>query len=231
VTALTQAISFGLAVTAQQAAEVEAAQRSASLIHLVSSAHKQQGEAAKALEGIKQAEADAQRSLEALKKAVIEVGVSEEAAHFSKRAKGHRTQGNLWLAITVLLGVLTAFYAWKLAFNPNFIPNVVDLRTFYVQIAGRAILASLLLWALVSAQRNYKAHRHNEILNSHRTTALTTFETFVKGTSDDDTKNAVLLQTTQSIFAVQPTGYLANEPEPTPQTTIVEVLRRIGEKP
>jgi len=180
---------------------------------------------------LRAAEATASQTASAIQKAAATAGVGAEAKHFNDRANSHRTQGYFWLAATVVMGLVAGWYAWDLAFKANFVPAAPNDRTFYAQIAGRVILGSVLLWALVSAQRNYKAHRHNEILNRHRATALTTFETFVKGTSDSDTKNAVLVQTTQSIFAVQPTGYLSSEPDPAPQTTFVEILRRIGEKP
>lgn len=48
-------------------------------------------------------------------------------------------------------------------------------------------------------------------MNRHRAIALGTFETFVAGTSDDVTKNAILMEATRSIFAPVQTGYVAGD--------------------
>ncbi len=74
--------------------------------------------------------------------------------------------------------------------------------------------------------RNHRAHVHNSIVNRHRQNALNTFETFVKASSDKDTKDAVLLQATKSIFDEQSSGYLSSDSEQLPSNLIVEVLRR-----
>jgi hypothetical protein len=57
---------------------------------------------------------------------------------------------------------------------------------------------------------------HNQVINRHRQTALTTFQAFVGSTSDLQVKNAVLLQATQAIFLPQPSGYLKADND-TPQ--------------
>lgn len=216
---LLEAVSFGLA-----------AKKAASVPDVAASMRR---EVDAVMDTIRSTQVFAFQAADAIQKAATKAGVGAEATHFNGRADGHRLWGFVWLAVTIGLGVVATWYAYALAFKPDFVPAVSDQNNhlFYVQVVGRLILGSVLLWALVSAQRNYKAHRHNEVLNRHRAIALTTFETFVKGASDPDTKNAVLLQTTQAIFAVQPTAYLSSEPEPVPQTTLIEVLRRIGDKP
>ncbi len=47
------------------------------------------------------------------------------------------------------------------------------------QLVARVIFLSLLLYAVVLAARNYRAHRHNAVLNRHRQTAPATFDAFV----------------------------------------------------
>ena len=54
----------------------------------------------------------------------------------------------------------------------------------------------------------YKAAKHQAAVNRHRGNALKTFQAFVKATNDDSTRDAVLLETTRSIFALTNTGYL-----------------------
>jgi hypothetical protein len=76
--------------------------------------------------------------------------------------------------------------------------------------------------------RNYAASRHNLVVNRHRQNALSSFETFVKGAGDQQTKDAVLLQATQSIFVPQDSGFIRGESTPQPGSQIIEILRGIG---
>jgi hypothetical protein len=75
--------------------------------------------------------------------------------------------------------------------------------------------------------RIYRAYKHNAVVNRHRANALATFEAFAKAASDMETKNAVLLQATQCIFAPQQTGYVSGEPETT-MPPVLEIVRNLG---
>jgi hypothetical protein len=66
---------------------------------------------------------------------------------------------------------------------------------------GALVVLSVFYFAMVATSRNYRAHQHNWTVNKHRQNASSTFETFVKATTDDQTKNAVLLYAAQAIFA------------------------------
>lgn len=56
--------------------------------------------------------------------------------------------------------------------------------------------------------------------------ALKTFQAFIKAASDDGTRDAVLLETTRSIFALSPTGYLdTGEPSSEPVSKLMEIVR------
>ena len=91
----------------------------------------------------------------------------------------------------------------------------------------KIIVISLIYFAAIWASRNYRAHRHLNVVNSHRQNALMTFQTFVKAAGDEDkeTKNAVLLEATRCIFSPTSTGYLGGDQE-TPSSSIVEVLTK-----
>lgn len=55
----------------------------------------------------------------------------------------------------------------------------------------------------------YRALRHQIVVNRHRGNALKTFQAFTEAAGDNqDVRNAVLLETTRSIFAVVPSGFL-----------------------
>jgi hypothetical protein len=92
---------------------------------------------------------------------------------------------------------------------------------------ARVIVISILSTAILFCVRNYSAARHNFVINRHRQNALSTFETFVKASRDDQTKDAVLLQATRSIFTPQVSGYLKTETEAPSPNQIIEIMRNL----
>ena len=83
----------------------------------------------------------------------------------------------------------------------------------------------MLLWS----SRNYKAHRHNNVINRHRANALSTFKVFVDSSKDDiATKNALLLKSAEAIFSPAITGYLTKEPDNQGTPQILEIVRNIN---
>lgn len=79
--------------------------------------------------------------------------------------------------------------------------------------------------ATIWCGRLYKALRHQSAINKHRANALRTFQTFTMAASDDETHNAVLMETTKSIFLLIPSGYLDNESTSGNGLTVVEVVQ------
>jgi hypothetical protein len=94
----------------------------------------------------------------------------------------------------------------------------------------RLITVTLLSTALIFCIRNFSAMMHNLIVNRHRQTALTTFKTFVNSTDDLGTRNAVLVQSTQAIFAPQPSGYLKADTEMPQMNQVTEIVRGVTGK-
>ncbi len=92
-------------------------------------------------------------------------------------------------------------------------------------LVPRLVIVTLLSTALIFCIRNFSAMMHNLIVNRHRQTALTTFQVFVSGTGDEGTKNAVLIQSTQAIFAPQPSGYLKTDQEMPQMNQVTEIIR------
>ncbi len=189
-----------------------------------------EGEIAGTRTDLQNANKEATTILESIRKAAGATGVGAQSNKFAERAQDHASAARGWLWAIVGFGVVAAGYALLLAIAPGWIvPTDTSGKShLIVAFAGRALLISLLLWVVAWSARQYRAHRHNEVINVHRETALNTFESFISAADKDpDTKNAVILQTTQSIFAGLPTGYLSEEPEPAPHTAIVEVVRGV----
>lgn len=168
---------------------------------------------------------EAQAALEQVRRAAAEVGVAQHAVHFRQEAADHLGRAWKWLAAAGAFALLTlGLAAWTIYYYAT---NTQELSTTQsVQLAISKVLAfSLLYFSIVWTARMYRAQWHNYVVNKHRQNALSTFETFVKAASDEQTKNAVLLQATQCIFSPQVTGFVTQESDGSPSPQILEIIR------
>ena len=166
---------------------------------------------------------EAKMALDQIKKAAAEAGVSQHAVIFGDVAKKHRKTSYWWLAASSILAVATLGLAWQMAgqIADRSLTDTIQL------VAGRLILFGVLSYALVSAVRTYRAEAHNHVVNAHRHHALSTFETFTAASSDDATRNAVLMQATQCIFSHRPSGFGQREDDSAPQSQVLELTRNV----
>lgn len=172
--------------------------------------------------------AEMQGALERVRQAAAEAGVAQHAIHFKDEAEFHKTQSIYWLLGTAAFAIATIGYAlWSLGPQLNDLSAATLPRAFQL-VVPRLVVIFVLTFGLVWCARNFAASRHNFVVNRHRQNALSSFETFVKGAGDPQTKDAVLLQATQSIFTPQESGFVKNEGSPNPGSQIVEVIRGAG---
>jgi hypothetical protein len=167
--------------------------------------------------------------LKTLQEQAANTGTAKYAETFKELADKFQSSSGDWL--TVLLGsvaLLVGFGVWLLwPTSADVTPTEQPTSLLITHIAGRVAILSALVYFLGWAARNYRASKHNEIVNRHREVALRTLDLFREAARDDNTKDAVLLRTTEAIFQHQGSGYQGTDAEPAPVTsTIVEVLRR-----
>lgn len=159
----------------------------------------------------------------AAREAAASVGVAHFTADFNAEADAQDQSAEKWLKTTAGVAAVTILTALLMVFVPvkadATTPQVIQLFTSKVVILG------LLFTATIWCGRLYKAARHQSAINKHRANALRTFQAFSKAASDDDARNAVLMETTKSIFAITPSGYLENESAPEGGMKIVEVVK------
>jgi hypothetical protein len=171
------------------------------------------------------------------KKLSAEIAIAGYGTLFAKEAKEHDTAANKWLIITGVLAGLTALaavanYSVSAYLLNEFsrmpssqVPSFPTSLTLQFTIA-KVILFTIGLSAAYWSARVYRSHRHNSIVNKHRANALTSFQEFVVTATDQEVKNAVLLQTTSCIYAPQPTGFSSgNETDGDSPLKILEIVR------
>jgi hypothetical protein len=172
-----------------------------------------------------------------VKETVQKATVAKEAVHFMEAAKSYNTVAYVWLSVTAVLSLITFIFAWnsykyyeelvKLSFAEKGI-GLSAAQSIQLGVA-KLFLFSLLVGGIIWCGRNYRAHRHNYVVNKHRQNALSTFDTFVNSAQDQQTKSAVLLQATQAIFVPQPTGYISQEGESGSLPQVFEIVRNVVE--
>lgn len=121
-----------------------------------------------------------------------------------------------------MFAILTFFY---FQYNPL---NDASNLTTYNLLSSKIVLFIVFIGGTIWCGRIYKALKHQEAINSHRATAIQTFESFIAvADKDEGTKQAVLLETTRAIFSHTDTGLIPNSDSSGSETKIIELLKSV----
>jgi hypothetical protein len=172
---------------------------------------------------------EAETALAATKEAAGKTGVGVFTQDFAAEAKKYGSAAKSWLWTTVLLGIATLVVAvfYSKAF---YIPDTEKWLPIIQYTTTKIVVIGLLITATLWCGRLYKTARHHETINKHRANALATFQAFVEATNEPSVKDAVLLETTRSIFSITPTGYVGGDSGRADNNTIIEVIKGVTTK-
>ena len=167
--------------------------------------------------------ANAESALDAVRAQAAEAGVATNAQIFLTDSTNHSKTASNWLISTVSFATITLIVSIFLYDRSlSYIPSSAGEAIQY--IFSKLILLSTLFFGIYWSSRNYRSSKHNETLNKHRANALMTFRAFVEGSSDQQVKEAILLQAAQAAFINRPTGYESQDKEAQSIGPVVEVL-------
>lgn len=161
----------------------------------------------------------------AAREASASAGVGVFTSDFEGHAKTLTDDAGKWFRNTIIcaIGTLTA------AFLSIFIPIDRDATNaqIFQYISSKLVVLLVLMTATVWCGRIYKALMHQITVTKHRANALKTFQAFVKATTNDSIRDAVLIETTRSIFANSPSGYLdsADANSDASGTKVLEIIK------
>jgi hypothetical protein len=161
---------------------------------------------AKAKEDADESKIELASIVAAAREASASAGVGVFTADFRDQAVELEKAAKTWLTLTAAAALLTIVASVASAFIhlDRDAPYAQVIQFMTSKLLALGVLASATAWC----GRIYKATKHQAALSDHRAKALKTFQAFAKATNDDVTRDAVLLETTRSIFAIAPTGYL-----------------------
>lgn len=154
---------------------------------------------------------------------VAEKGATVFTKEFSEESEHQTQSAQKWLAATATFGtvsLLTALAMWYFAEPVSDITQLI--QTFGSKMAILVVLFTATIWC----GRIYRALMHQSTVNKHRALGLQTFQAFSRAASDAQTKDAVLLETTRTIFSTGSTGYLeSNAGGSDKDVRVVEMVR------
>lgn len=162
---------------------------------------------------------------EAVQKAANSVGVTNHTVNFQEAANMFEKGKNAWFKWIVGVSVAIVAYSFITLWWCPIILEEPYLYRFAQAILPRFTGLIVLFYILVTCGKNYRAQSHNYIINKNKQNALSTFETFVKATSNEEIRNAVLLQTTKAIFSNPQSGYLKEDGSNDEPTQIIEIIK------
>jgi len=181
------------------------------------------------LASLKSHNEEMKQTLATFKENAKDAGISKYASIFDKQSNSHKNNSIGWLLLigALLIGLTCfGFYLLDHQLTTTTTENLVQ------NTIARIIIITALFYALTLSIKNYKAQKHNQVINQHRHNALNTFETF-SGASNNDiqTKNAILLEATRCIFATQNSGYTTADNEQDMPSKIIEIIKSPTTKP
>lgn len=174
----------------------------------------------------------AAESAKAAQEAAENAGMAANAKFFESQAKKHKNAGWWWLVLTGVLAIVTLTIAGLmfdqlLDLSPG---DGVDLENDpRFSIAGAAVrvaLLSFVAYLVAWSGKNYRAEKHNQILNERRHIALNTLKALTDAAKDDrEIRISVIGQATATMFGATSSGYGREEESAAgPLSTVVEKL-------
>lgn len=169
-------------------------------------------ESAASLESVRQ-EAETKTAqieslLEAARSSLSSTGAAVLVDKFGGEADTLSKQASTWLKATAgtatvtLVAPVLMLLLWP-------IPDDASISSIAQHVTTKLFTVALLLSATLWEGKIYRALRHLESLNRHRSHALNTFSAFVESAGQDkQTRNAVLVEATKSIFGIVPQGFI-----------------------
>lgn len=165
--------------------------------------------------------AEIDRIVKATREAAAEAGVASFTDDFLRDADQRENDAGTWLTRSTWAAVVTLVVAILMFFFSPYVAgsNVVQYVT------SKLIILILLLGVTAWCAGNYKANKHQATVSRFKAHALKTFQAFVLATENEAIKDAVLLETTRSIFTHAQSGYLRSEHQQDGSSRILEVVK------
>ncbi|MCF6216983.1 MAG: hypothetical protein L3J58_12540 [Emcibacter sp.] len=200
-----------------------------SLVNLQKAIDEAQQELRTAKEYTKNKKTEVDTIVDAAKTAAAEVGVQSFTQDFDGQATDAKDAAKKWLMASGIFAALTLLAS--ILFISLFAPEEGSSTSTIIQISlSKIVSIGILFTATLWCGKIYKALKHQQAVNSHKAHALKTFQAFVEASNDPTIRDAVLMETTRSIFSIGASGYLeAGQNSTVSSPTVIEVIKGVSE--
>ncbi|WP_425403438.1 hypothetical protein [Hwanghaeella sp.] len=154
---------------------------------------------------------ETEQALNQARKIAAEKAIAPYTHSFSEAADNWGTGAKAWLFVASALLVGTG--AWAYLGLVKSIPQLEGVGPLVQYFSSRLLITILLVSAVWWSARQYRVAMHQKTLNQHKADALRSFEAFIEATNSNDVRDAVILQTSQTIFGQASTGFLEGNRE------------------
>ncbi len=174
---------------------------------------------------IEERKGELDRIVQAAREASAKAGVGHFTQDFAADAVSRDGDAEKWLTRATVSAVLTVAVA--IAF---FFVQAPDQTIPAIQFGtSKLVILAMLIAVTAWCAGNFKANKHQAVVSRHKAHALSTFQAFVQASDNPAIRDAVLLETTRSIFAHAQTGYLRAEGSSESSSQVVEIIKSSAE--
>ena len=166
-------------------------------------------------------------AVDAARAASAEAGAAAFTEDFRKEADARKSRGRQWLWAAATSAILALGLAGSIVFGWGIDPAQNGWQAI-VDIGGRIMGFSVLLYATVWCSRIVLANLHQESVNMHRANSIKTLQAFREAVADSTVKDAVVLEAARATFENVPPGFVAkaSADQGSGPVRILETIRR-----
>ena len=147
---------------------------------------------------------------------------------FKSASDTHLSSSKIWLTCSIISIVLCL--SWGIYCLKSNISVGSDIPLLVNYITSKVIITIILASSLIWCARRYKIALHLHTINLHKANALNSFEAFIAASDSQSVRDAVILQTTQTIFSNENSGYLDIEGNNTSLPALQSALELIAKR-
>jgi hypothetical protein len=147
--------------------------------------------------------------VEGARKDSAEISTAHEAEYFSSAADAYRNASWIWLGASLsafFVLIYVAMYFLGIA-NSGFYKNIDTIEATQIAIS-KALMVAVIAYGTSVCSRNYFANRHNEVVNRHRSNAISSYRALVSAVNAPEHRDIVLQQAASAVFAPQDTAFV-----------------------
>jgi hypothetical protein len=175
-----------------------------------------------------------------IEKMIKPAALAAQATHFEDEALKNRTNAVGWLILIGFIFFFGVIFAveylnpltWSDEIKDMALKLNLDLKSnfqsFVISLGiVRVVIFSIFFFLVAWAARNFRAERHNSVVNRHRALAIRTYEAFIDEAITPEVRAAVLDRVTQTIFSPMPSGHLGGEKDAQLSVPVIGQVQKI----